>query len=243
MKASLSYPLLFLALLAAVPQQAGASEIPGRSRLAETDPGSLMLEDILPKPVKLSVAADSFIYYQRDMQRVLGSMSAGTVVQLVAMSETGHYKVRGKARHGDVAGWMRMVDLKSADPKLAENLKKFAERRKQIDEIIKNKQVAIGMTSSEVKASLGEPQRKSTRITAEGREETMEYVTYKSVPQYVTGRDQFGNLVQNVVYVKVESGKLNLVFKNSAVETIEEIQGNPLGGGGVKIVPAPIILN
>ena len=81
------------------------AELPGRSHLAtNTEPGALYVEDILPKPVRLAVAKDTFIYYQTDLQRVLGSMAAGTLVQVIAMSD-GLYKVRGRARHGDVAGW------------------------------------------------------------------------------------------------------------------------------------------
>jgi hypothetical protein len=30
-------------------------------------------------------------------------------------------------------------------------------------------------------------------------------------------------------------------FKNNTVETIEETKGNPLGTGGVKIVPGPVL--
>src|SRR5690242_7295017 len=96
-----------------------------RSHLAErTEPGAIYVEDILPKPVHLSVLAESVIYYQSDMQRPLGAMPPGTPVLLVAMNE-GTYKVRGRARHGDVACWMRMADLKSPDPQLAEKLKAF----------------------------------------------------------------------------------------------------------------------
>jgi hypothetical protein len=218
----------------------GAAELPGRSHLAtNTEPGALYVEDILPKPIRLTVAKDSFIYYQTDLQRVLGSMATGTLVQVIAMSD-GLYKVRGRARHGDVAGWMRIEELVSKDPGLADKLKKFYERQKQVDEVIKNKQVALGMTAAEVKQSLGEPTKKSAKITAAGREETLEYSIYKSVPQAVTGRDQFGNLVQNVIYVKVETGKLTLSFANGTVSSIEETTGNPLGAGGVKIVPGPI---
>ena len=73
-------------LLATVPCPAQSST---RSRLAErTEPGALYVEDILPKPVRLAVLAESVIYYQGDMQRALGAMAPGTPVLLVAMTET-----------------------------------------------------------------------------------------------------------------------------------------------------------
>lgn len=230
---------LVLALAAFACGGAGAQT--GRSRLA-TEPGAVEVEGVLPKPVRLTVAAESVIYYQADMQRALGSMAPGTVVQLVAITDTA-WKVRGRARHGDVAGWMRIVDLKSPDPKLPEKLKAYLERQKTVEELIQKRQLAIGMTVDEVKSSLGQPARKSTRVTAAGREESYEYSVYKSVPQAVTGRDQLGNLVQNIVYVKVETGRLTVSFQGGSVTEIQETQGNtPLPGGSVKIVPAPIVL-
>jgi hypothetical protein len=211
-----------------------------RSRLAErTEPGAIYLQDILPKPVRLAVLAESVIYYQGDMQRPLGAMAPGTPVILVAMNDSA-YKVRGRARHGDVSGWMRMADLQSTDPKLAEKLKAFYERQKKVDDLIAAKQVALGMTPEEVEMSLGRPTRRSTRTTAAGREEVLEYSIYEKVPQYTTGRDALGNLVQSVIYVKVEVGRLTLSFQNGAVAEINETLGNPLGTGGVKMVPIPV---
>jgi|GEM_PF-214592 len=212
-----------------------------RSRLANTEPGAIYVEDILPKPVNLTVTTAAPIFYQADMQRVLGAMNAGTVVQLVAMSDTG-YRVRGRARHGDVAGWMRMEHLKAPDPKLPEKLKAFYERQKEVDALIAAKQVAIGMTVDEVKSSLGNPSRKSSKLTADGREETLEYSVYDRVPQITTGRDRLGNLVQTTIYVKVEVGRLSVAFKDNVVTEISETMGNPLGDGGVKLLPTPIIL-
>lgn len=219
---------------------AQSSGLGNRSRLAaNTEPGAMYIEDILPKPVRLTVAGESVIYYQLDLQRPLGAMAPGTPVQLVAMAED-LYKVRGRARHGDVAGWMKMSDLKSADPKLAEKLKAFFERQKAVDEVIANKQVALGMTVDEVKTSLGNPSRKSSKITAAGREEALEYSIFDRVPQITTGRDAEGNLVQRTIYVKVEVGRLTVSFKDNIVTEIQETMGNPLGPGGVRIIPGPI---
>jgi hypothetical protein len=211
-----------------------------RSRLAEhTEPGALYVEDILPRPVRLAVLAESVIYYQGDMQRALGAMAPGTPVLLVAMTENA-YKVRGRARHGDVAGWMRMQDLKSPDPQLADKLRAFYERQKKVDELIARKQVALGMTSVEVEQSLGRPTRRSSRVTAAGRDEVLEYSIYEKVPQVTTGRDGFGNLVQTTIYVKVEVGRLTIGFQDGAVSEINETMGNPLGNGGVQMVPVPV---
>ncbi len=232
---------LHLALVLAMAALVGGSARAqlGKSRLS-TEPGAIEVEGVLPKPIRLTVAAESIIYYQGDMQRVLGSMAPGTVVQLVAITDTA-WKIRGRARHGDVAGWMRIGDLKSPDPKLPEKLKAYLERQKAVDELIQKHQIAIGLTVEEVKGSLGQPARKSTRITATGREDVYEYPVYKSVPQTVTGRDHLGNIIQNIVYVKVETGRLTVSFQAGSVTEIQDTQGNtPIPGTGVKIVPAPI---
>jgi hypothetical protein len=221
-----------------------ALAIPGAlmSGITSIEPGAISLEDILPKPLHAVVAAESIIYYQSNLQRALGGMGAGTVVQVAAMKDN-TYRVRGRAHHGDVAGWMRVQDLKFADPQMPQKLKAFADRNKIVSDIVQKHQVAIGMTADEVKASLGAPTRKSAKITAAGREEVLEYIAYKTVPQIVPGRDRFGNPAPTTIFVKVESGRLSLTFKGGAVTEIEESQGNPLGGDAGKTVPAPIIVN
>lgn len=211
-----------------------------KSTLLAPEPGTMDVEDLLKKPVMLKVLQESPIYTRSAMDRALGSVPPGTLVKLVGLSDTG-YRVRGRARHGDVSGWMRMPDLLSPDPQLVPNLKKLHERQKQVEELIANHQVAIGMTSEEVQASLGKPNRKSSKVSATGKEEKLEYVVYDRVPQYNTSYDALGRPFQSVVYIKVETGSLSVNLKDSVVETIEETKGNPLGTGGVKLVPGPII--
>jgi hypothetical protein len=39
----------------------------------------------------------------------------------------------------------------------------------------------------------------------------------------------------------METGNLTVTLKDDVVESVEETKGHPLGSGGVKIVPAPMI--
>jgi hypothetical protein len=133
-------------------------------------------------------------------------------------------------------------DLLSPDPNLAANMRKLYDRQQQVQALIDSRQVALGMTLDEVNASMGKPTRKSSKLTLQGREDKLEYSIFDKVPQVMTGRDPYGNLVQNVVYVKVETGTLSVSLKDGIVDTIEETKGAPLGGGGVKIVPGPIFI-
>lgn len=205
------------------------------------EPGTIPLEELLSKPVRLTVKLEAPIFYQSTMDRTLGSMPAGTVVTLVGMSDTG-YRVRGRARHGDVAGWMRATDVILPDPQMPAKLKALYERQKQVGELISTHQVALGMTLAEVHESLGKPTRTSSKLTAAGREDKLEYAVFEKVAQPAVGRTPTGQLVESVVYVKVEVGTLSVSFKGNLVEVIEETKGNPLRGATVKIVPGPVVL-
>lgn len=213
-----------------------------RKSMIPPEPGTINVEDILSKPVTLKVLQEAPVYTRSALDQAIGSMAPGTLVKLVGLSDHA-YRVRGRARHGDVAGWVRMGDLLSPDPDLVPNLKKLHARQTQVEEMIASKQVALGMTSEEVQSSLGKPARRSTKINAGGREEKLEYVIYERVPQYTTGLDPYGRPVQSVVYLKVETGNLAVTLKDDVVESIEETKGNPLGSGGVKIVPGPMIFH
>lgn len=210
------------------------------SKLAD-EPGTITVEGLLPKPVVVKVPNEATIYYHSDFQRPLGSMAPGTIVTLVALGDTA-YRVRGRARHGDVAGWLKPTDVIHPDPDLHANLKKVYDRQIQVQALIAKNEVALGMTQEEVRESLGKPTRTTSKLTPFGREDTVEYAVFERVPQTVTGRDALGRLVQTIVYVKVETGTLSIHFKDNIVDTIEEKKGHPLGGGGIKIVVPPIIL-
>lgn len=230
MKTLLALACIFLA--SASHAQLSRSSLP-------TELGAIDLENMLPKPLYLAVKQDSSIFYTTAMDRVLGSMAKATQVKLIGMSDTA-YRVRGRARHADVSGWMKRDDLVLPDPQLPDKLKALYERQKQVGDLIAAHQVGIGMTKPEVQQSLGKPTRTSTKVTAAGREDKLEYAVFEKVPQTTVGRAPNGQLVQSVIYIKVEVGTLSISFKNNVVDTIEETKGNPLHGGGVQIVPLPI---
>lgn len=231
--------LLALCISQTAPGQSVTSSARNRSSLQNVEPNTFVIEGRTPKPIILKVQIEAPVYPTSKFQGALGSFAPGTVVKLVAMSDTA-YRVRGHARHGDVVGWVRLTDVQSSDPNLYANLKKLYERTRQVDDLIQHKQVALGMTSQEVQASMGKPSRKSSKITAAGKEEHLEYSIYEQVPQTSTGLNAFGQIVQNVVYVRVEVGTLSLSFKDNVVSEIEEVKGNPLRGGGVRTVPPPV---
>lgn len=231
---------LLLVLGAVLPVPEAAAQFSKRKSSLPPEPGTIDLEHLLTKPVTLKVLREAPIYTRATLDRALGSMAPGTPVKLVALSDDA-YRVRGRSRQGDVTGWVRMTDILSPDPDLVTSLRKLHQRQTDVEALIEARQIALGMTSEEVQESLGKPNRKSSKLSAAGREETLEYVTYDRVPQYNTSIDAFGRPFQSVIYIKMETGSMSINLKNNVVETIEETKGNPLGTGGVKIIPAPIV--
>jgi hypothetical protein len=204
------------------------------------EPGTIPIETLLTKAVFLKIVQDTPIYVSSKLERAIGSMAPGTVVRLIAFSDQA-YRVRGKARHGEVSAWIPTAAAVTPDPQLVPNLKKLHERQIKVEEMIAARQVALGMTGEEVQSSLGQPTRKSSKLNASGKEEKLEYVIYERVPQYQTSMDAFGRPFQTVTYLKMETGNLTVTLKDNVVESVEETKGHPLGSGGVKIVPAPMI--
>jgi hypothetical protein len=204
--------------------------------------GAIYLEDLLVKPARLATVEDAPIYYHSDLGRYLGTLKKGQIVELQAVSDKA-YRVRGMAQQGQVAGW---VDPKSLNPlkkDFLDNLKQNAARLEQVKALIAKGEVAINMTSEEVQQALGKPTKKTSHVDASGRADTWEFIRYERVPQETVGRDFNGNLVSNIIYVKVPVGKLSVTFANNLVSSLEQTEGSLEKGGLTKIVPAPFIVN
>ena len=197
---------------------------------------ALYLEDVLKKPIRLKIKSDAIVYNNLAAERRLGLIPAGTVVNVVAVNERA-LKVRGKAEHADVSGWVGKTFLEELDPRVTENLTKMLERQKLVEELIQKKIVALGMTSAEVELVLGPPSKRSSRVDKGGQVEVFDYITYKLVPQQVAQRDQVGQIFYTLVNTKVETGRRSVTFENHIVSAIEESQER---GGRSSIVPAPI---
>jgi len=203
------------------------------------EPGVIYLEDLLPKPIKIDVAADAPIYFDLDFGRYLGLLKKGQLVELQAVTDTA-FRVKGQAQQGQVAGWVEPKYLGALKPDFLANIKKAWQRQQEVKALIAKKEAAINMTAEEVIASLGKAGKRSSRLDAAGRHDIWEYIRYELVPQESTGRDQFGNLVTNTIYVKVPVGKLSVIFDNNVVTALEQDEDNPAKDGQVKIVATPI---
>lgn len=212
----------------------------GSSRLSR-EPGAIYLEDILDKPVMLKVLRPTSVFLQLDGKRNIGILIPGLDVELIAMSQKA-YRVRGKAQHDQVAGWVRPSDLDGMTDNFKENLEKLYQRAVLVEDLINNQQVALGMTMREVARSLGEPTETTSKLDKDGRKDTYEYVTYKKVPIYGDPvRGVNGQVYSSMTYAKVETGRVTISFEDEMVKSIEESERQPTSAA-VRVVPAPILL-
>ena len=108
--------------------------------------------------------------------------------------------------------------------------------------LIAKNEVAINMTPEEVILALGKPGKKSSRLDAKGREDVWEFVRYERVPQETLGRDQYGNIVRSIIYVKVPVGKVSITFANNLVSALEQSEGTLDRAARVSIVSAPFVV-
>jgi hypothetical protein len=203
--------------------------------------GAVYLEELIPKPVKLAITADAPIYYKIDLGRYLGTLKRGQLVEVQAISDRA-YRVRGAARQGQVAGWVEPKFLSPLKKEFIESVHQNAARKSEVDALIAKNEVAINMTPGEVSQALGKPGKKTSRLDAQGRDETWEFIRYERVPQEVTGYDRTGRLVTSILYVKVPAGKLSVTFHNDLVSALEQSEGVLERDARVKLVPAPFLV-
>ncbi len=233
---------LFLALALAIftVQTFAAGTAPHSASALPREAGAVYLEDLAIKPVKLSVIGEATVYSQIVNSNYLGVLRKGSVAEVVAIADNA-VRVRGTAAQGGVVGWVPASGLTPMKPEFIESVKKNAQRKTEVDALIAKGEVALNMTQEEVAASLGKPQKKQAKLDAKGRQEVWEFIRYARVPQETIGRDQQGNLVKNIIYVKVPAGKLSITFEHNLVASLEQTEGAPDAGAGAQLVPAPIV--
>jgi hypothetical protein len=222
--------LAILALAAALPS-ANAQ----LSKLTK-EKGAVYVEDLTAEPVKLKLRESATIYSDVKAQRSIGVLTAGQTVPLVAFTENA-CRVRARATHGDVVGWVGMKFLEAQDPTLFDRLKQAADRQRQVQALIDKREVAIGMSPDEVIQSLGKPDEQTSDVQKDSSSESFSYITYNKVPQKNLMRDRFGRLYETVTYIKVETGRITVTFENGAVSGIQTTKGRPNWNNSRIVVP------
>ena len=72
----------------------------------------------------------------------------------------GQFFIKGMALHGQVKGWITELALEELNKSFSDNLRLLHKRKKIVDNLIQNQQIALGMNSTEVIASMGKPDKK-----------------------------------------------------------------------------------
>jgi hypothetical protein len=235
---SIFYPAIFSMLLIA--PLIGAPD--DRKSGLDDDPEVVYLEHYTSIPITFLTIEDTAIYASKKgrSSRKLGTFSSGTSVQLLAMNENA-YRISGKGKYGLLKGWVSPKSLASKDPKFVENLQKLYERQMKVKALIENKQVAIGMSLSEVLQSLGEPTKREDRVTKDGKSGTYEFIQFDEQKHYRYVTDpRTGNIYKQLSHITTEEkSNITVEFEKNLVTAITAKEDK--GPGKINIIVPPII--
>ena len=236
MKAAL-VPALLLSLF--LPASAQVKRVERKS-LIDRDPDVVHLAEHVQKPIELRVLKEAPVFSDKNGKNRLGTLKADQTVVLEAMTEKA-YKVRGEGTRHGISGWVGPHAFASKDPDFVENLKKLHKRQLEVQELIDNKELAIGMTPEEVSKSRGSPTKTRVKQTERGQSGRWEYVDYEQVTHYNYVRDPIsGQVFRQISHVtQVEKGKTVVEFQGGVVTSLEESAQDT--SSPVKIIVPPLV--
>jgi len=209
-----------------------------RQSLLDSDPDVVYLEQTLKYPIELEVIKEAPVFSDKAGTHRLGFLRANQKVKLEAITEK-VYRVRGQGRSGGIAGWVGPWAFSAKDPEFVENLKKLYSRQIEVQRLIAEKAVAVGMTIDEVGMSLGKPTKTSMRRTATGEAGTWEFIEYEEVKHYVTRIDPLtGGVFRQLSHItQEEKSKTAVEFEDGLVSAVTESENRK--GGNVRIIVPP----
>jgi len=212
-----------------------------RKSLLNNDPDVVYLENHLDHKLYLTVAKPAAVYATKNGGRKLGVFPANTKVELLAIGGELAYRVKGKAKHSLVSGWVSPKFLTSTDKDFIAHLKSFYDRSLIVRDLIANHDVAIGMTLDEVQQSLGEPTKTEVKQTRKGETGQWEYIVSVVEKHYRTVVDPRSGLTYRQLShtTTEEKEHTTLEFEDSVVTSITRKKNN--GPGKVRIIPVPLI--
>ena len=236
MKAVLVSTLLLAFLFPAAAQTKRAE----RRTLIDRDPDVIHLAEHVKAPIELRVIKDASVFSDKNGKTKLGVLVADQTVTLEAMTAKA-YRVRGKGEKHGIAGWVGPSAFASKDPEFVENLKKLHGRQLEVQKLIEEKQVAIGMTTEEVEKARGAPAKTQVKKTGKGQTGRWEYVEYEQVSHFNYVRDPIsGQVFRQLSHVTTEEKNKTVVeFENGVVTALEETEQS--SGTPVKIIVPPLV--
>lgn len=211
-----------------------------RKSLLDSDPDVVYLESALKKPIGLNVIKEAPVFSDKEGKIRLGTLKAEQTVRLEAITDK-IYRVRGQGTRDGIAGWVAPWAFSSKDPEFVARLKQLYERQIQVQALIKDKQVAVGMTLDEVSDSRGKPTKTTLRKTDKGQSGRWEYIDYDQVKNYITRIDPTTGAAyrQLASVTQVEKSRTAVEFENDVVTAVEESEDHQ--GGNVRIIVPPLV--
>jgi hypothetical protein len=211
-----------------------------KESLLDSVPGVVYLNQVFENPVKLNVIEQAQVFSDKDGNHRLGFLKADQIVELEGMTERA-YRVRGQGTTDGIAGWVSPKAFSHSDKDFVEKLKKIYERQIAVNEIIKNKGLAIGMTVNEVKQARGKATKTTMRVTPTGESGSWEYIDFDEVRHFITKVDPVsGQTYRQLSHItQEEKGKTTVEFTDGAVSALEEMEDQ--GAGNVKIIIPPVV--
>ncbi len=233
--------LYLIALGLCLPVHAESSSRSGKS-LLDSDPDVVYLGETLKKPILLTVIKEAPVFSDKDGHNRLGTLKAGQVIPLEAMTEK-IYRVRGQGTRDGISGWVAPWAFSSTDPEFVAHLKGLYERQILVQKLIAEKRIAIGMTVEEVTLSQGKPTKTSSRKTADGESGRLEFIEYEDVKNYVTEIDRSTGIAYRrlVSVTRTEKSKTAVEFENNLVTAVEESEDHQ--GNNVRIIVPPLVFS
>jgi len=231
--------LLSLALFLILPLSAQVKR-GERKSLLDNDPRVVYLTDLPDKQIELMIIKEAPVYSDVDGKQKLGTIQANQKVKIEAITDKA-YKVRGRGTHDGIAGWVGPWAFASKDPQFVENLKKFYARQLEVNKIIAENDVAMGMTTDEVTKSLGKPTKSTLRQTPDGQSGKWEFIEYEEQNNYTQVRDPLtGNVFRQLVSVtQIEKSKRVVEFTNGLVSAIEDAESRRRDN--IRIIIPPMV--
>lgn len=211
-----------------------------RKSLLDNDPRVVYLTDMPDKQIELTIIKEAPVFSDADGKNKLGTIMANQKVKIEAITDKA-YKVRGKGARDGIAGWVGPWAFASKDPQFVENLKKFYARQLEVNKVIAEQDVAMGMTTDEVAQSLGQPTKSSLRQTTEGQSGKWEFIDYEEQKNYnMVQNPVTGQVFRQLVSVtQVEKGKRVVEFTNGVVSAIEDSKSR--NNENIRIIVPPLV--
>ena len=120
-------------------------------------------------------------------------------------------------------------------------MKKFYTRQLEINKLIEDKEVALGMTTDEVAKSLGQPTKSTVRLTDKGQSGTWEFIEFDEQKNYTLVRNQgTGEMYRQLTSItQIEKNKRVVEFTAGTVSAIEDLENKK--ADNVRIVVPPVV--